>query len=189
MKKKHQKIQMHTLVNKGLSMVLTKEQLAAPIQGAANFTLLELISSVTATKKGISNVPDAVAQANLILLAQKALQPCRDALGRMVVNSGYRGPELNTAVGGSPTSWHCKGCAADIEVPGKSLWDVFCWFYDNVPCVELIAENLPNGWIHVAYSKEYTGKAVTKYKLVGQPVKKASFEEIRQVLKQQGVIC
>ena len=164
-------------------MAPTNEQLAAPIQGAANFTLLELTRSATADKLGLTNLPDAEQQANLILLAQKALQPARNALGRIVINSGLRGAALNKAVGGSDTSWHCKGCAADIEVPGKSLWEVFEWFYNNIPCVELIAENLPNGWIHVAYSKDYTGKAVTKYKLVGQPVRKASFAEIQQILK------
>ncbi len=49
------------------------------------------------------------------------LQGLRDALGRpVIINSGYRNPAHNTAVGGSPTSYHLRGMAADIRVPGMS---------------------------------------------------------------------
>ena len=170
-------------------MILTQEELNAPIPGAPNFTLAELIRSNTATQRGINNTPtDPEIITNLQTLAREALQPCRNTLGPVVVNSGLRLPILNTAIGGSSTSWHCFGKAADIKVPSRSLWDVFCWFYDNVKCVELIAEELPYGWIHVAYSSDYAGPSNTKYKLGGGPVKKASFDDIKKIFKQQGLI-
>ena len=49
------------------------------------------------------------------------LQALRSALGRpVIINSGYRNPEHNKRVGGSPTSLHMQGMAADIRVPGMS---------------------------------------------------------------------
>ncbi len=47
------------------------------------------------------------------------LQSLRSALGRsVIINSGYRNPEHNRRVGGSPTSLHLQGMAADIRVQG-----------------------------------------------------------------------
>lgn len=170
-------------------MKLTQEQLQAPINGAPNFKLAELVRSSAADRLGISNLPtDECTVLSLEELARGALQPLRDALGVTIITSGYRSPAVNKAVGGSNTSWHAKGKAADITVRGRSLWEVFTWLYNNVPCVELIAEELPTGWIHVAYSRDYSGRAVTKYKLVGQPVRKASYEEIQKIFQDQGLI-
>jgi zinc D-Ala-D-Ala carboxypeptidase len=69
----------------------------------------------------IDNTPDD--EADRIIedcFAKKCLQPVRDHFGKPVktVNSGYRCPESNAAVGGSKTSDHCKGQAADIEIDG-----------------------------------------------------------------------
>lgn len=80
-----------------------------------NFELSELTQSDTATRKGIVNNPGAAEVAALQNLAVKLLQPLRKAYGkRMVINSGYRCPELNKAVKGSATSQHVKGEAADV---------------------------------------------------------------------------
>lgn len=47
------------------------------------------------------------------------LQQIRDHFGRSVnINSGYRSPSHNKAVGGSSTSYHLSGQAADIVVTG-----------------------------------------------------------------------
>ena len=171
-----------------MSFSLTMAQLKTPIVNAPNFTLWELTRSAAAERLHLDNMPTEAATTNLIILAQHALQPCRDALGVTLINSAYRAPLVNKAVGGSPTSWHEKGCAADLTVRGVPLWDVFTWFYKNIPCVELIAEELPNGWIHAAYSKSYDGPCATKYKLSGHPVRRATFEEIEKIFKQQGLI-
>ena len=86
------------------------------IRVAQNFTLPELVKSSTAERLGISNMPDsAQTLVNLVNVANHILQPVRDQFGPIRVNSGYRGLPLNKAVGGSKTSQHCKGEAADIE--------------------------------------------------------------------------
>ena len=68
------------------------------------------------------------------------LQPVRDHFGVTVINSGYRGPALNEAVGGSSKSQHCKGEAADIECPGVPNYDVAKWIEDNLDFDQLILE-------------------------------------------------
>ena len=79
-----------------------------------HFTLEELCASPEAVRKGIDNVPDADVSANLLLLA-RGLEVVRSVLGYpMHVNSGYRSPKLNAAIGGSRTSNHMKGLAADF---------------------------------------------------------------------------
>ena len=79
-----------------------------------NFTLEELIRSDR--HPDIDNIPLPEERSNLIALTVHVLQPLRDIYGKpMHVNSGYRSPALNRAVGGVPTSQHVKGQAADIR--------------------------------------------------------------------------
>lgn len=81
-----------------------------------HFTMQELASSATAERKGIDNTPDQKAAAALTVLVANVLDPLRDAWGKpIVVNSGYRCPKLNRAVGGVARSQHTKGEAADIR--------------------------------------------------------------------------
>jgi len=83
-----------------------------------NFTLEELTHSEIAERQGLDNTPNADVKANLTRLA-RFLEEVRRVLGRpIMVNSAYRSPQVNTAVGSKPTSQHCNGCAADIKVPG-----------------------------------------------------------------------
>lgn len=80
-----------------------------------NFDLSEFIQSETATRLNIDNTPGMEELAALSNLTLYLLQPLRTLYGqKMVVNSGYRSPELNLIVGGVPTSSHLKGEAADI---------------------------------------------------------------------------
>lgn len=86
------------------------------MQLTKNFTLKEFVHSTTALKQGIDNTPPKSAMDNLTALAVEVLQPLRNTLGKaLIINSGYRSPELNKAVGGVPTSQHLKGQAADIR--------------------------------------------------------------------------
>ena len=89
-----------------------------PRQLTKNFSLEELTVSETAARKGIDNTPGAAELRNLKRLAQ-ALEKLRAALGHkpIVVTSGYRSPALNAAIGGSRTSRHMLGLAADFIVP------------------------------------------------------------------------
>jgi hypothetical protein len=81
-----------------------------------NFTLEELVFSITANNHGINNTPNAEAKTCLKRLAVEVLQPIRDAWGQpIVISSGYRCAKLNTAVGGVKNSQHLLGQAADIK--------------------------------------------------------------------------
>ena len=80
-----------------------------------NFTLTELTTSREALRSQIGNKPTPVALINLVKLSIYLLQPLRTALRLPItINSAYRSNELNTLVGGVPTSQHLKGEAADI---------------------------------------------------------------------------
>lgn len=82
-----------------------------------NFTLDELTHSDIALRKGIDNTANAEIIANLTELAL-TLEKVRDLLGvPMHINSAYRGPKVNAAVGGSSTSAHMTGQAADFTAP------------------------------------------------------------------------
>jgi zinc D-Ala-D-Ala carboxypeptidase len=122
-----------------------------------NFTLEELTKSETALRKNMPNVPTEADIANMKLLAEKVLQPLRDHYGVGIkVNSGYRSPDVNAAVGGSRTSDHCKGQAADIEIPGIANAVVAQYIKDSLQYTQLILEfytpGIPDsGWVHVSY--------------------------------------
>ena len=119
-----------------------------------NFTLAEMTASQTATRHGIDNSPSAAHLANLRRLVTELLQPLRDALGHVIsVSSGYRSPTLNTRVGGSATSAHSIGMAADINA--RSYGDarqlaIFIrdWLVKNkIPFDQLILEF--GTWVHI----------------------------------------
>ena len=79
------------------------------------FTLSELTHSLTADACGIDNTPTAEAVPLMVELITKVLDPLRERWGVPIyVNSGYRCPALNRKVGGSSTSYHLRGMAADI---------------------------------------------------------------------------
>lgn len=87
-----------------------------------NFTYEEMIASSTAKRLKIDNTPSVKELANLRKLCQEVLQPIRDKYGKTItVTSGYRCPKLNRAVGGSTTSQHVFGQAADITLGTPAL--------------------------------------------------------------------
>ena len=86
-----------------------------------NFTLSELTKSDTAIRKGINNNPNAEQIEKLKALCENILQPVRDHFGRVKITSGYRSPELCTAIGSSVNSQHARAEAADFECLGGML--------------------------------------------------------------------
>jgi zinc D-Ala-D-Ala carboxypeptidase len=123
----------------------------------ANFSLAEMVKSDTALRHDMDNTPGEAEIASLRLLCEKILQPVREHYGKGVkCNSGYRAPAVNQKVGGSPTSDHCKGQAADIEIPGVPNADLAVWIMENLEYTQLILEfytpGVPDsGWVHVSY--------------------------------------
>ena len=124
----------------------------------ANFSLLELTKSQTAERKGIDNTPSPEHQENLKLLCESVLQPVRDHFGKVVtISSGYRSPELCTAIGSKITSQHAKGQAADFEIFGVSNKELADYINENLEYDQLILEywkeSDPNsGWVLCSYS-------------------------------------
>lgn len=142
-----------------------------------NFSLKELTVSETATRKGLDNTPNETVIANLKLLAENILQPIREHYGKSVkVNSGYRSPEVNASVGGSKTSDHCKGQAADIEINGIANGDLAKYIVDNFKFTQVILEfytqGVPDsGWVHVSYDHtDLKCQALTAVKKDGKTV-------------------
>lgn len=122
-----------------------------------NFTLSEMVKSETALRNDMDNTPNEAQITSLKLLAEQVLQPIRDHYVKGVkVNSGFRHPEVNAKVGGSRTSDHCRGMAADIEIPGVPNHEVAEWIKANLLYTQLILEfytrGVPDsGWVHVSY--------------------------------------
>ena len=124
-----------------------------------NFTLEEFIHSNTAERMGIDNVPkDEKVVENLRSLCLEVLQPLRDYVGAPVhINSGYRCPELNMAVGGVKNSQHCRGEAADIRIVSpKQGREWAAWIEDNCRFDQMLLERNKNGavWLHVSCKRD-----------------------------------
>jgi len=135
-----------------------------------NLSLDEVIKSNTAIRRGIDNTPSEEHLENLKYVAEKVFQPIREHFGVPIyISSGYRSPELNEAIGGSPRSFHSHGMALDLDQDGRnkgvSNADVFYFIKDNLPFTELIwefgDENNPN-WVHVALAKGRENEKNTK---------------------------
>ena len=130
-----------------------------------HFTIRELTRSETARILGIDNTPPASAVKALNDLVDNVLDPLRESWGGPIrVNSGYRCPELNQAVGGTPGSQHQRGEAADITVGSRR---------SNRRLLELIKRlNLPVDqcidekgcrWIHVSHRRGRNRRMYMKF--------------------------
>lgn len=129
------------------------------------FTLEELTYSDTAKQKNISNIPTEEHTKNLQKLALEVLDPIREKFGKPIfINSGYRGPKLNVAVGGSKTSQHCNGAAVDIRCNGS-----------KTQLFRLIESMIKSGEIKVGQLIwEYGTKQEPKWIHVSLPYKKVN---------------
>ena len=118
-------------------------------QLSPHFTLEELTDSATATAHGIDNTAPSGIVYELTRLCENALERARAIWGVPVhVNSGYRCPALNSAVGGAATSEHLFGRAADLVPSGLNLLDAFNAIRtSDVEYDQLIIED--NEWIHI----------------------------------------
>ena len=124
---------------------------------SANFSLNELTKSETATRNGISNIPSQEVIEKLQALVNNVLQPVRNRCGPVIVTSGYRSPEVNKSVGGSSTSHHCFGYAADFEVLGMDNRELAIFIRDELAeftqlILEFYVDGEPDsGWVHCSY--------------------------------------
>lgn len=144
------------------------------------FTMNEFIESDTANKYGVDNTPTEKQKNNVVEFVNNLLDPLREAWGNyckenklgtpaLKVSSGIRSKVLNKLVGGSNTSAHFLGYAADlIPYNGKLfIFKKFCmnWLQDK-NFDQFISENEHNGipsWIHIGY-KNSAGRFRKQYK-------------------------
>jgi hypothetical protein len=123
----------------------------------------EATKSVTALRLGIDNTPNGDAIANMKELAEKVFEPLREWVGGPIkINSMYRSPALNEAIGGSSKSQHCcKSGASAIDIDDiyghKTNAEMFAWIKENLDFDQMIWEfgNEDNpDWVHVSYVSE-----------------------------------
>ena len=120
----------------------------------------EGIYSNTATRRGIDNTPNDEQLDNMELVAEKVFEPLREWVsGPIKINSFFRSPELNTAIGGSSKSQHCKGQAVDLDDTfGKATnAEMYHWIKDNLDFDQMIWEFGDDdnpAWVHVSYVSE-----------------------------------
>ena len=122
-----------------------------------HISLQEGIKSITAIRLGIDNSPTDDDMDSMVTLAKKIFEPLRSWVGGPIkINSFYRSPDLNTAIGGSPNSQHCKGQAIDIDdmYKYKSNAEMFQYIKKNLDFDQIIWEfgtrDNPD-WVHVSY--------------------------------------
>jgi hypothetical protein len=133
------------------------ERAAEVILLSPHYTLDEFTRSNVATRRGIDNSPPDAVLENLKVLANK-LEIVRVIFGRSVlISSGFRCKELNTTIGGSPTSKHMLGLAADFTCPGfgtlRQQFDLLRMHRNELGYDQLIIERPPNGWLHLGLAE------------------------------------
>ena len=131
-----------------------------------NFSYQEMIKSSTADRIGVSNDATREHVINLVNLCNFILQPVRNEFGPIRINSGYRSPALNKAVGGSKTSQHCNGEAADFESSRISNPELATWVAKNLDFDQLILEfydgkDPHSGWVHCSYKMDGSNRGNT----------------------------
>jgi zinc D-Ala-D-Ala carboxypeptidase len=118
------------------------------------FSLSEFTKSQQAKRLGISNEPTAEHQKNMEELCVNVLDKVREKYGPIFISSGYRSEAVNKKIGGSKTSQHCLGEAADIDMDGLND-DIFLFIKNNLDFDQLIWEfgdsKCPD-WVHVSYT-------------------------------------
>ena len=127
---------------------------------STNFTLKELIHSNIARQKGLKNEPNESQIENLKLLCTEILEKVREKLNTpLYISSGFRSEKINTLVGGSKTSQHLLGQAADIQIFDKKLTntDLFNIIVEMIRSGEIttgqcIAEKVGGeiSWVHIS---------------------------------------
>ncbi len=133
-----------------------------------HISLKEATKSETATKLGISNIPNATELANMKLLAEKCFEPIREWYGKPItVNSFFRSTKLNSSISGSSgTSQHCLGEAIDISAGSRvENKKIFNWAKENLDFFQLIYEygdETGCDLVHISYKATGNKKQVLR---------------------------
>lgn len=135
-----------------------------------HFELNEFLQSQYATRHGICMDPPPAVIGNLKALAMSVLDPLRESLGSSIyITSGFRPVQLNTKIGGSGTSQHVYGEAADIKAHAYRPIMVCQRIIDlRLPFDQLIYEF--GNWTHVSHTRngKNRGQVLTAKKIGGR---------------------
>ena len=136
----------------------------------------EGVYSITATRRGIDNTPNNDQLLKMVSVAEEVFEPLRSYVGGPIkINSFFRCPELNTAIGGSSKSQHCKGQAIDIDDTFGRMTnaEMYNFIKDNLEFDQIIWEfgddDNPD-WVHVSYvsSKDNRNRCLKAYRENGK---------------------
>ena len=120
------------------------------------FTYDKLVHTVT----NLLNVPNEKQVSNLQKLVTNVLDPLRDLYGKPItINSGFRSPAVNKAVGGSTTSGHLLGTCADLDCDNNEL--LYNLIKDHFQFRQLINEHNFE-WVHVEFREGDNKKQLLK---------------------------
>ena len=146
-----------------------------------NFTLEEFLVSQTAERNGIDMTPSQHIIDNLGQLCELILQPLRDDAGVPIfISSGYRPYLLNQLIGGSVTSAHPDGRAADFRVSGQSPIETCRRIVElELPYDQVIHEF--GRWVHVGIATEPRREQLTAYYRQGQTRYRVGFHPIEEL--------
>ena len=111
-----------------------------------HFTLEEFINS----KKYPDNKPTLQVVANLTYGSLMLLEPARQEIGPIIINSGFRNPRVNTLVGGVKNSQHLQGCAADIRPKDPAQFQRLVAFLKACEYTDQLLTG--PGWLHISWS-------------------------------------
>jgi hypothetical protein len=140
------------------------------------------VYSRTATRLGIKNNPNAEQMESMITIAEEVFEPLRMWVGGPIkINSFFRSPELNKAIGGSGKSQHCHGQAIDLDDTfGRATnAEMFEFIKEHLDFDQIIWEfgdETNPDWVHISYVspeqnrnrclKAYKENSKTKYKII-----------------------
>ena len=117
----------------------------------------EGVYSRTATRLGIKNNPNADQMKNMILIAEEVFEPLRTYVGGPIkINSFFRSPELNKAIGGSTKSQHCHGQAIDLDdtfgrCTNAEMFEFIKKHLDFDQIIWEFGDETNPDWVHVSY--------------------------------------
>ena len=142
----------------------------------------EATYSRTATRLDIENKPNEKQMQSMCLIADEVFEPLRMYVGGPIkINSFFRAPKLNKAIGGSTKSQHCHGQAIDLDdTYGRATnAEMYNFIKEHLDFDQMIWEfgddDNPD-WVHISYVsadknrnrclKAYKENGKTKYMVI-----------------------
>ena len=142
----------------------------------------ESVYSRTATRLNIDNNPNDRQLLNMETIADEVFEPLRMWVGGPIkINSFFRSPELNTAIGGSTKSQHCQGQAIDLDdtfgrATNAEMYEFIKEHLDFDQIIWEFGNDDSPDWVHVSYVSAqenrkrcllaYKEKGKSKYKVI-----------------------